>query len=469
MHPRRPPALPAGRSRANVTYYVTCWPRLALSLAAVVTYYVTIPAVAGAAEPWTLDQALGTALRNSPDARIARQRVAGAEAMIDQARSAWYPQLSVQGRYLETNSPMMAFGSILNQRAFNFGLDFNHPGRIDDLNATGTVAYNLYSGGRASAGLAAARGGARAAGQDFRAAQQQLGAEVVKAWLSIRKAREAVGAVEAGVQAYAAAVGVAQAHFDAGQMLKADLLSLEVQLAQTQENLAAARHGAALAERAFLFALGLDAAGRSVELAADDPALARLAVPDTGDFSQRPELLGLRERVRAAEAMVRAARGGRLPTVNAFASYQYDRGWQLGRDADSWMAGVSVDLNVFDGGQTSGKIRQATAELEQVKEMFRKAMLGLGLEVEQARLAHDEAVERLAVTARAVAQAEESAALSRARFEKGALLAADLIGVEGRLIEARMRRAVAVADERIAVAELRRTLGLTPLVEAPTS
>ena len=148
-----------------------------------------------------------------------------------------------------------------------------------------------------------------------------------------------------------------------------------------------------------------------MELPADDPALARLAVPESGDFSQRPELLGLQERVRAAEAMVRAARGGRLPTVNAFDSYQYDRGWQLRRDADSWMAGVSVDLNVFDGGQTSGKIRQATAELEQVKEMLRKAALGLGLEVEQARLAHEEAVERLAVTARAVAQAEERSPL----------------------------------------------------------
>ncbi|HUL54310.1 MAG TPA: TolC family protein [Opitutaceae bacterium] len=483
MHPLPPIALPAGRSRAHVTYYVTCWSRLARNLEAVVTDYVRnfirlapagaavvaawgmCPTLGPAAEPWTLDRALATALQNSPDARIARQRVAGAEAMIDQARSAWYPQLSVQGRYLETNSPMMAFGSILNQRAFNFGLDFNHPGRIDDLNATGTVGYNLYSGGRASAGLAAARGGARAAGQDLRAAQQQLGAEVVKAWFSVHKAREAVGAVEAGVKAFAAAVSVAQARFDAGQMLKADLLSLEVQLAETQENLAAARHGAALAERAFLFALGLDGTGGDVQLAEDDPAPARLAVPDTGDYSQRPELLGLQERVRAAEAMVRAARGGRRPTVNAFASYQYDRGWQLNGAADSWLAGVSVDLNVFDGGQTSGRIRQANAELEQVKEMLRKAVLGIGLEVEQARLAHAEAVERLAVTARAVAQAEESAALSRARFEKGALLAADLIGVEGRLIAARMRRAVAVADERIAVAELRRTLGVPPLVQ----
>ena len=432
-------------------------------------FFLLLTALAAAplsgAEPWTLDCALAAALKNSPDARIARQRVAGAEALADQARAAWYPQVSLQGRYTETNSPMMAFGSILNQRAFSFGLDFNHPGRIDDLNATGTVAYNLYSGGRASAGLAAAKEGARAAAEDLRAAQLQLATGVVKAWLDLGKAREAVAAVEAGARAYAAAVAVAQARFDAGQMLKADLLSLEVQLAQTQENLAAARHGAALAERAFLFVLGLDAAGEPVTLTPDDPALARLAPPDTSDFSRRPELVGLQERERAAEAMVRAARGGRLPTVNAFASYQYDRGWQLAQSADSWLAGVSVDLNVFDGGQTGGRIRAAAAELEQVKEMLRKATLGIGLEVEQARLAHAEAVERLAVTARAVEQATESAALSRARFKQGALLTADLIGVEGRLIEARVRRVVAVADERLALAEWRQAVGLDPLTQ----
>ena len=455
-------AAAASRPETLVTDYVTTAIRFALGAGIVIACYLAAVPAGHGAEPWTLDRAVETALKNSPDARIARQRSEGAQAVIEQARSAWLPQVSVSGRYLDTNSPMIAFGSILNQRAFSFGLDFNRPGRIDDLNATGTVAYNLYSGGRASAGLSAAKSGALAAGQDFRAAQQQLGRDVVKAFLSIRKAREALGAVEAGVKAYEAAVRAARARFDAGQMLKADLLSLEVQLAQTQENLAAARHGSALAERAFRFVLGLDASAEAVELADDDPALARLAMPDTGDFSNRPELTGLRERIRAAEALVRAARGQRLPTVNAFASYQYDQGWQLDRHADSWMAGVSVDLNVFDGGQTSGKIRQASAELAQVKEMLRRATLGIGLEVEQARLAHEEAVERLSVSARAVDQAEESAMLTRARFDKGAVLIADVIGVEGRLIEARMRHAVAAADERIALADLRCALGLPP-------
>jgi len=101
------------------------------------------------------------------------------------------------------------------------------------------------------AGRNAARAGSHAAEQDARATQNQLGAEVVKAYLNIRKAREAVAAVEAGVKAYEAGVAAARARFEAGQMLKADLLSLEVQLAQIRENLSSARHGAALAGRAF--------------------------------------------------------------------------------------------------------------------------------------------------------------------------------------------------------------------------
>jgi outer membrane protein len=418
------------------------------------------------AEPWTLDRAVATALENSPDARVARARVDGAQAFVDQAGAAWLPQVSVSGRYTETNSPMMAFGSILNQRAFNFGLDFNQPGRIDNLNATGTVAYNIYSGGRATAARTAARAGVEAAGHDLRTASQQLTTEVVKAVLNLRKAREAVTAVAGGVHAYEAAVTAAQARFDAGQLLKADLLSLEVQLAQTRENLSSARHGAALAGLAFQFVLGLEPAATPVELVEDDPALLRLTPPDTRDFSRRPELLGLEARVRAAGAMVETARGARRPTVNAFASYQYDQGWKTDRHGDSWLAGLSVDVNLFDGGQTTGKIRQGNAEFTQVKEMLRKATLGIALEVEQARLAHADAAERLAVSGRAVEQAEESARLSRARFEKEALLTADLIGVESRLLEAKLRRAIAAADERLALVELRRALGLEPLPQS---
>jgi len=122
-----------------------------------------------------------------------------------------------------------------------------------------------------------------------------------------------------------------------------------------------------------------------------------------------------------------------------------------------------VDYNLFDGGAVSAEIRRREAELSQAREALRKALLAAELEVEQARLTWEQARERLAVTSAAVAQAEESAALSRARFDEGTLTAADLIGVEGRLAEAHMRHALAVADERLALANLRAALGLPPV------
>ena len=118
-----------------------------------------------------------------------------------------------------------------------------------------------------------------------------------------------------------------------------------------------------------------------------------------------------------SESLVEAARGGNRPVVNAYVNGQYDKGRHFGRNGESLQAGLTMELNVFDGGRTSGRVRQAIAELAQAKDELRKAELTLGLEVERARLAHTDAQERLRVTTGVVAQAEESAALSRARFE----------------------------------------------------
>lgn len=415
------------------------------------------------AQPWSLTRAIDTAIANNPDLRAALARLDQAEAMFEEAESMGLPRVSLKGSYVQTDSPMMAFGSILNQRSFDFGLDFNDPGTIDNLNATATVGIPLYTGGRLSAGKRAARAGINAAEFDEVSAKHQLISQTVQSYLNIRKTREAVAAVEAGVKAYESAVKNARLRYEAGQVLKADLLSLEVQLARTREHLVEARHYRALAERAFLFVLGLSANGETVTLVEDDPALEAIVEPASLGYQARPELRALLEREQAAQEMTAVASGARRPTVSGFASYQYDQGWKTDGSGNSWLAGVAVDLNVFDGGNTESKIKQAEARLAELREHIRKTELAIGLEVEQARLALELARDRVAVTELARQQAEESAALSRARFEEGALLTAELIGVESRLIEARMRRAVAEADELIATAELRRAVGFFPM------
>jgi outer membrane protein len=430
------------------------------SLAAALALAATVVAPA---KVWTVEEAVATALRQHPDVQVGRHRVEASHALLQQVESAWQPQVILSGHYLQTNNALTALTFTLAQRNFGYASNFdryNRPGWVDDLGLNGKVVYNLYAGGAPTAQRQAAGAGTRASEEDLRGVQQQLAAEVVRALLHVRKAREGVSALEAGLRAQEATVANARLRFAAGQVLKADLLSLEVQLARTREALSSARHAAALAARAFTFTLGSEPSPEPVELAADDPGLAALTVPGATDFSRRPELVALEERLRMAEALVVAARAGHRPTVDAYVAGQYDQGWKFNRHAESLEGGVSLNLHVFDGGRTAGRVRQALAEQAQAREHLRQARLGIGLAVEQARLAHADATERLTVTSAAVAQAEESASLSRARYEQGVLLAAELIGTESRLTEMRLGRVLATADERLALVQLRRALGL---------
>lgn len=131
---------------------------------------IALAAPVGRAETWTVAHAIGVSLARNPDVEIADARTRAADALLQQAEGGLWPQLSIGPRYTGTNSAMQAFGAILNQRAFSPALDFNHPGTVDDLNATGTVAYGVYAGGRMQAGRRAARAGAQAAAYDAMAA-----------------------------------------------------------------------------------------------------------------------------------------------------------------------------------------------------------------------------------------------------------------------------------------------------------
>jgi outer membrane protein TolC len=206
--------------------------------------------------------------------------------------------------------------------------------------------------------------------------------------------------------------------------------------------------------------LGLSA-DSLVELAADDPAAESIPVPEVGILAPDwPELAAMRRRLDASEQQVKIARSARMPKVGAFASVEENKGWRRDGDGQNWTAGISVGMTLFDGSETSSRIREATAALDQTRQQERKVRLALELRLRQARINHDVAMSQLEVCTSQVEQADESARLSRERFAAGSLLSAELIGVETRLADARVQLAVSRAKERVALAELRTALAL---------
>jgi outer membrane protein TolC len=418
-------------------------------------FFIILPSMTRSAEPWTLPQAIGYALTNSPDARIAQQRINIAEAGLRQANAAFSPQLQFQSSYMRSDNPMMVFGSALNQRSFGPNLDFNHVPDADDMNVKGLVTMPLYAGGRNVAGRNIAKANTEAAKQNAEAIRNILAFEVARAFHTILKTREFIRATEAGVSAFEGNLIIANKRLIAGTLLQNEVLDVEVRLSQAREDLIRARNSNALAERALRNLLGIE---KGEILVTDSAPL--LSAPDFEDFSHRAELAVSRQRKRAAEAEIDRAKGGHLPRVNAFGSADYDYGWKFNGDGKSYTAGLMLQWDLWDGQITKAKVREAKANLESTREEERKLRLALDFETEQARLALKEANERLAVTDKSVAQATESGHLTRTRFVQGLAISTQLIDAETALIAARVRRAEAEGDQRIAVAAYRKAVGL---------
>jgi len=419
---------------------------------------------APAADTWTLERALDYALAHNPDARIAQQHIAAAQAGLEQANSAFWPRLQAQSSYTRTDNPMLVFGSILNQRSYRSSLNFNDLPDVDDLNARGIVTVPLYAGGRNVAGRLTARATTEAAKQESGAVRNALGFEVSRAFHTVLKTRQFIQAAEAAVNSFETNLVVAKKRLSGGTLLKSDVLDIEVRLAQAHDDLVRARNAHTLAERALRNLLGIEEGEFTV---ADTAPV--VSAPNSGDFAQRPELAAARERESAAQAQVRGTKSGYQPRVSAFGSLEYDYGGVTGGDGKSYTAGVLAQWDLWDGFSTRAKVREAKANLESAREEQRKLRLAIDFEVEQARLNLNAAAERLAVSSKTVDQAAESASLTRNRFEQGLALSTQLIDSETALVAARVRRAEAESDQRIAIAALHKALALPQLDAQPVA
>jgi outer membrane protein len=405
---------------------------------------------------WKAREAVQIAMKNSPDSLIAQQRIESARAVMAGAKSQLAPEIGLSSEYSQTNNPMYSFGNILNQGRFNNTIDFNNPGRTDNLNFKIQAQYRFYNGGRDQAALEAAQAGEKGSIVNLAAVHNQLGFEVVRLYLAIIQEQEAVVARESTLGSIKASLAVAKVRYESGTLLKSDLMNLEAQEAASTEDLIQARHTLELTKRSFLNLLGL----QKGEVILDPRDTVDQAPPKNLDSTHRPELQILHNAITAAEAEVRKAEGGRYPTMDGFAGYQVDNGSVLTGSGDSWMAGIRVNYTLFDGDRTKAGIAAARSRLSELKEQKHKTELALDLELQKADLEYQQADQRVLVTEKMVDVAKESARLNRIRFQEGVVLSSELIDVEKRLTDALVRQSTARAMRQTAIANLKRAVGL---------
>ncbi|MBU4458957.1 MAG: TolC family protein [Verrucomicrobia bacterium] len=418
-------------------------------------------AAASSAGP-SLEECVRAALAESPQAAAAEARAVAARAAIRQAESALWPVVSVSGGYARTDNPPQAFMMALNQRSLNMQDPAFDPNRPDD---TGNARLGLGAKmrlldfGRRANDRRAAVSAAGAQSEMFAAVRNDLVHEVTRGFYTVLQAQSFVAVQQEQVRSLEESLRVARARMDRGAAVKSDVLSLEVRLAQAQEDLIRARNGVGLAVAALNTAIGRDLVPE-----AGLDAVPPEQVPDL-PADAAPDASGRHPAVRAAEAAVAARRSAlaraqadRRPTVSAFGEIGWDSE-DFSDAQDSYYAGVMAEWDVFDGFRRSAAIREAEASLAAAEADARRARDGVKLDQRQARLQAREARERWTLMAKSVESADEALRMTKARYEQGAADVPELLNAELGLAAVRSRRVAAVYDYLTALSNIGRAAG----------
>ncbi len=424
-----------------------------------------------AQEPLTLDDAVHAALGDNASLRAARASQDEAAAHVAEARSGWFPRISVTESWQRGDQPVFVFSSLLSARRFaaaNFAIDaLTHPYPIGFFHTTVGVQQLLFDGGRqrTAVNVAARRRVIAHAAVDEAAAG--LAVTATQTFGRIVAAQAAHQAAEAGITAAREDLARAEHRRDAGMATDAEVLALVVHVADLQQRAIQADGdaGIARAELNRLMGSAIDRAFRTVEPSAaslDDVGGAmNLAALFTEADAARPEVKRATASVQIADAGRRQARAGLIPQITTQAAIDVS-GTRFSDRASSWLVGGELRWTFSTGGAEIAQITGAAASAVRARAEADETRAAVHVEVASGLLRVETARAREAAGRAAVDQARESQRIIRDRFDAGIVGVGDVLRASTAVLDADANRISALIDGVVSSAMLRRALGRNP-------
>jgi outer membrane protein TolC len=441
---------------------------LFLTLVAILGSSLLAGAQASAPTPQnlTLPDAVRVALDKNPTVQAADAYAQAVHAGIAEAKAGRLPRVDFSEGFTRGNNPVYVFGGLLTERQFNagdFALNFlNTPPPLDIFRTQFSAALPLYDAGQTGRRIMDAKLSAQGTGESAQRTRQEVIFNVVKAYSDELLAKETVRVAEAAVKTAESDLHRAEARQEEGQAVPSDLLSAQVRLAQAQEDLLQAQNAVDLTRAALNVAMGLpEDADIAIEPGLKESSFAAGTLPERQEHAlrSRPDLREAGLGVERAANGQRQARSEFLPKVNAFSSWEEDNQTFLTRGGNNWVAGVSLNFNIFDGGTNRARLAAARYRQTQAQAQAAQMAAAVKLQVREAYLNLTTAQQRVEVSRRAQSEAEESLRIIQNRYEAGLATITDLLQVETANTAAQKNYLNALFDYRLSYAALELATG----------
>lgn len=303
-------------------------------------------------------------------------------------------------------------------------------------------------------------------------ARLEVARDIRQSFLNVLWAQQDRMSLEASVLRLEAQLDAAQAFFRLDLKPWLDVLQAEVDLNEAKENLSQIENAERIHTAKLLTQMGLPAqmqlelAGR-LESFQPDFALS-LRECWTEAREHRPDLFIAHKAVEIAEKDVHLAWGRFSPTASLDFSYhvqdKYYKDEQVAerydlRNREYWTVGVTLNMNLFEGGRSQATVARARHELFRIRKNMLQQELEAAYDVEAAYLLLKEAENRIASSVKVREAAQEAYEMAVVRYRTEIGTHTELLDAQDRLTRAETRSNQARAQYNKARASLYFAMG----------
>ena len=421
-----------------------------------------------AAESLTIGKAFELALANNPVLKAREADKSAAREGVNSARSRFLPQLNIREAYVRSDNPVQVFSDKLAQQNFK-ATDFeinrlNYPTLHTNVKTQFVLTQPLFNRGREFADYKTATFYEKMSAAAENQARQKVLLEVQRTYLAWLLAIDAHKVLVKTVGTAGANVKLTDSRFRAGTVLKSDTLQSQVHLASLQREELAAKNRVAIECSNLNVAMGI-APERQWQpvftgFTAAGGEQKDLAYWNQTALERRPERTYLAMNREAARMGVKKNRMNFLPAINFNSIYEYDSEGVHGASGDNVTVMVTAVFNIFNGLGDFAELKKAKAEELKALAMEKDVEQNIRNEVHKAWLNRATAQEQVAVTEKAVSQAEEGLRIVQQRYKSGLTIITELLNSETALSRARLEHLQALYDYQMARAELKWAAGI---------
>jgi outer membrane protein TolC len=391
----------------------------------------------------SLPDAIKLALEKNGSVRAASHVATAAGKSAAMADSAYYPKLSVSETFTVSNAPTQTFMMKLDQGRFtqqDFQInELNNPGTSQDFRSAIVLQQPLYNPAtRPATEMAYKEAEKQALG--LAGAKEDAAFGVFRSYLEVQRSQARHQAAGQAIEDARANLRLATVRTEAGIGLRSDELRARTNLATAELRQLNTLNNLTLAKLQLALVVGLDDNDPVAVADRTDGIIVTMAEEDLfrAAVENRPDLKQLRADLDRATAAVSYARSDFFPRIDGVASYQINsRDLPLGSDNSAWIAGVTLNWQLFDGFRSSRDVERASSGMDAAREILDSRVREVRLQVRESFLRREETGKRLEVARRSLQDAEETVRLLMRRFENSLATMVELLDAETVLNQAR--------------------------------